>query len=53
MFRLTIRRIRPICTTKKIARPHDFAEAEEKDLWEKQQSSFEEYPKPKSVPRVR
>lgn len=53
MFRITVRRIRPIYATKKIARPHELAEAEEKDLWEKQQSSFEQYPKPKSPPHGR
>tara|TARA_B100000925_G_scaffold291236_1_gene278609 strand:+ start:884 stop:1012 length:129 start_codon:yes stop_codon:yes gene_type:complete len=34
MFRITVRRIRPIYATKKIARPHEIAEAEEKDLSE-------------------
>lgn len=44
MFRITVRRIRPIYATTKIARPHEMAEAEEKDVWERQQSSFEQYP---------
>ena len=48
MFRLTVRRFRPIYVSKN-AKPHEIAEAEEKDLWEKQQSSFEEYPKPPEV----